>query len=395
MGMASSCNHLAIKHAPALSTTSATLRVKKYMKSSSSAAVVNASSFSPKRFEDLLHRDVLRFSTQKNRVHFIDTFKNLNQQDRFDLCNKALDACGDLHISHMRLEGLLYPLASSFILESDGASALYFLNQLVKLRPENSMMKEIVTTLLDMNYEHDRSLSKNWKTNHVSLVLVAELGVLWNQDKQNLNMSKMSHNFRNMDSMDDVSEHISSNLISRSNINSSAVRLALVHYLICSPPVTVEKWSLNRTISRFGQSLLDELFQYCFEKNNKSKAAFSFLTAHFLALLTNDTQVFEICFSALKRCLLKHPEQFPKFIQKFTDQMEFHEQSQSFIYKECLENLLKIALQFNNKNILKALEKSMKLIKENPVQKYDNVIPLRNNDNNQKTWHFQCLWNFL
>ena len=104
---------------------------------------------------------------------------------------------------------------------------------------------------------------------HAILVLVTELGLMIAENAKNSSLDPQGASF--------VVEYVTTSLLARSNLNSNAIRVSLLHYLSRCPLNSNTSSQLNRVISRFGQSLLDDLLQAFFEQKKRGNAAFFFL----------------------------------------------------------------------------------------------------------------------
>lgn len=110
-------------------------------------------------------------------------------------------------------------------------------------------------------------------------------------------------------------EEITSNILSRANINNNTVRLGIIHYLSVIKPVS--KMELQRILTRFGESLLMHVFQIYFSGKKESKLAFYFLSKHLLDFMCSAPALAEMSASVMQNQMFKNPKEFPDFIKKY------------------------------------------------------------------------------
>lgn len=112
-----------------------------------------------------------------------------------------------------------------------------------------------------------------------------------------------------------VLENISSNVLSRANINNNTVRLGIIHYLSVIKPVS--RMELQRTLSRFGESLLTQVFLIYFSNKKESEIALHFLNSYLSEFLAGSAAVAEMTGSVLQKQMLKFPVEFPKLMKSY------------------------------------------------------------------------------
>lgn len=110
-------------------------------------------------------------------------------------------------------------------------------------------------------------------------------------------------------------EEITSNILSRSNINNNTVRLGIIHYLSVIKPVS--KMELQRILTRFGESLLLHVFQVYFSGKKDSKLAFYFLSKHLLDFMSSTPALAEMSAAVMQNQMFKNPKEFPDFMKKY------------------------------------------------------------------------------
>lgn len=112
-------------------------------------------------------------------------------------------------------------------------------------------------------------------------------------------------------------DHITSNMLARSNLNNNTMRLGIMHYLSKVKPLSQIEW--QRVTSRFGQSLLEHVFQTYFAFGTGSQNAFHFLSQHLGKFLCSSPALAEMTGAVLQNQMLKNPDEFPNFMQKYID----------------------------------------------------------------------------
>lgn len=110
-------------------------------------------------------------------------------------------------------------------------------------------------------------------------------------------------------------DEITSNVLSRSNINNNTVRLGIIHYLSVIKPVS--KVELQRILTRFGESLLLHVFQVYFSRKKESKLAFYFLSKHLIDFMSSTPALAEMSAAVMQNQMFKNPKEFPDFIKKY------------------------------------------------------------------------------
>lgn len=110
---------------------------------------------------------------------------------------------------------------------------------------------------------------------------------------------------------------ITSQFLSRSNINNNTVRLGIVHYLSEINPLS--KNELGHVLQRFGESLLKHTFQTYFSSKKESHHAFFFLKEHLDQFLSLNPLLAEMSAHVLQQQMLKNADAFPKMLKTYLD----------------------------------------------------------------------------
>jgi hypothetical protein len=150
-------------------------------------------------------------------------------------------------------------------------------------------------------------------------------------------------------------------------LNSNAIRVSLLHYLSKCPLNANTSSQLNRVISRFGQSLLDDLLQAFFEQKKRGNAAFFFLAEHLSTFFTAAPALAEMSHSVLRHYMLKHPDEFPSFMASYSDWVSREHKALSMTAQH-IALLIKSAADVAQKNLAESLcavlQKHLKLFSE-------------------------------
>ncbi|MBX9703244.1 MAG: hypothetical protein K2X39_03740 [Silvanigrellaceae bacterium] len=154
---------------------------------------------------------------------------------------------------------------------------------------------------------------------------------------------------------EEIKEYISTNFVSRSNVTSPIFRIATFYFLIMSSDTLLqENIPLRKMIDRYGQTLLEDVFCVLFEKNEKKEVAFSFLQEYMgiFFILSNESQF--IIFDVLKKYMLKYPEDFLNFFQRYIKCLE---KNPELLFQVGLKvaSLLKLSLDIHEKKLISGL----------------------------------------
>lgn len=263
--------------------------------------------------KELTEADITRQNSDAKRILFVKIYKQFDAFQRQAVCELAAALLKDKFAEGARLESIVHLLASSFASERDWHSARHFLLALVESSSDAEFYRELSLLLLEIT---DNELSEKG-TKHslaqTTLVLLTELGLLLAARE---GQSALDHR-----DIGRVVEYITTNLLARSNINNNAMRISLVHYLSRCPLSNQGTNQLNRVISRFGQSLLDDMLQAFFEDKRKGNAAFYFLVEHLNSFFSATPALAEMSHNVLKHYMLKFPNEFPLFLASYSEWM--------------------------------------------------------------------------
>jgi hypothetical protein len=161
-----------------------------------------------------------------------------------------------------------------------------------------------------------------------AVILICELGLaIYTFDRDNPN---------NFPGAKKLLEHIATYLLSVSNHNNSRIRLSLMHYFGRTTANIEDKVSFNRVMSRFGHTILDQLFSQLFDKRSEA-IALRFLLDNLPFVLQGDIHSQKILHETLKYYMLKQPERFALFMHAFVDHVKiFAKEHQNKKARTCL-----------------------------------------------------------
>ena len=263
-----------------------------------------------KALKELSSADMTRTGGDAKRQAFTKMYKAFNTEERKILCDKAADLLKDRFQNAQRLEGMLTHLASGFAAERDWESAIVFLKAVLDKSSDAEFFRELALVLLEISDNQLSDKHNRVPVGQTILVLLTEFGLLL--------ASRAGQSALDRDAAR-VVEYITTNLLSRSNVNNTAMRISLVHYLASCPLTNQGTMQLNRVISRFGQSLLDDMLTAYFEDKRKGNAAFFFLVDHLKSFFAASPALAEMSHSVLKHYMLKFPTEFPSFLASYSE----------------------------------------------------------------------------
>ncbi len=157
-----------------------------------------------------------------------------------------------------------------------------------------------------------------------------------------------------MDEVKGLLDHITTYLLSVSNSNSTSIRLSLLHYFGVAEQTTRNKTSFNRIMSRFGHTVLDNLFMLLFDKKSEG-VALQYLQENLPFILCADNHCQRVLHETSKHYMLKHPERFALFVQTFAEHLHSiggeDGQTARSMFAQHLGLLFKVASDVNHKQL--------------------------------------------
>jgi hypothetical protein len=294
-----------------------------------------------------------------HKLNFQRGFKFSPPENRAKIVEHAAARLKNLHAEQKHLEGPIWLVAAGLSHERDWDTSVLFLRAILDVSSDPDFYKEVAMAMLHLS---DVELSDHKGKNVIGqaiLVLVTEFGLMVAENARASNLDPQGAAF--------VVEYVTTSLLARSNVNSNAIRVSLLHYLTKCPLNANTSSQLNRVISRFGQSLLDDLLQAFFEQKKRGTAAFFFLAEHLSTFFTAAPALAEMSHSVLRHYMLKHPDEFPGFMASYSDWVSREHLTLSMTAQH-LALLIKSAADVSQKqlaeNLCAVLQKHLKLFGE-------------------------------
>lgn len=155
-----------------------------------------------------------------------------------------------------------------------------------------------------------------------------------------------------------VMDHIATYLLSVSNTNSSKTRLSLLNYFGASESGQEQKIGFNKVMSRFGHTVLDQLFALLFTKKTEA-VALQYLMENLPFVLEGDRHAQTIVHETWKFYMLKNPERFGLFLKTFCETytgIRYHETllSRRPLIQH-LGALLRVASEVNHRELIQII----------------------------------------
>lgn len=250
-------------------------------------------------------------SFESRRLSFTKHFKSIPSDGRKSLCESAALALKQGFENEESPDEILLLMISGIASEHDWDTTTAFLEAILRNVTNSESLQEIALSLLEIA---DNELSEDKRKlpyGQTALVMTTELGLLIAN-----RTGKSSLDYRGMSR---VVEYITSSLLARSNMNDTAMRISLVHYLARCPLNNQATSQLNRVMSRFGQSLLHELFGAYFEDKKRGNVAFHFLVQHLNIFFVASPSLSQMAHDVLKHYMLKFPDEFPTFLAGYCE----------------------------------------------------------------------------
>ncbi|KAB8027982.1 hypothetical protein [Fluviispira multicolorata] len=286
---------------------------------------------------------------------------DLNNNDRVSqIYNKYILLSNEqknkiIQFTAQQLQNILYREESihnqlySFCLISGFEKEFEHIKKLVEQLTENklemNLFKKICQTLftiIDHEYDID---TINSTVAAYSLAFLIEIGIYLNNQN--------SKNKHDTEQLQHVIQYITSNLLARSNINNEEIRIALVYYL--SRIKDKSQMYLDKILSRFGESLLESVFNKYFIDPKKNKIAFYFLTEHLNLFLGGSAYIAEMSNAVLQSQMLKNSNEFIIFFEYFVKEQikEMNDYKSLTIH---ISFLLKKSFEINNNELIDGLK---------------------------------------
>ncbi|NBW81304.1 hypothetical protein EBR21_06070 [bacterium] len=298
-------------------------------------------------------------SSESHKLNYLRGFKCSNPDARVKIVEHAASRLKTHYNNEKHLEGTIWLVAAGLAHERDWDTSLSFLRALLETSQDADFYREVAMAMLHLS---DMELSDGKGKNAIGqavLVLVTEFGLMIAERAGQSGLDPQGASR--------VVEYVTTSLLARSNLNNNAIRVSLLHYLAKCPLNTNTTSQLNRVISRFGQSLLDDLLNAFFEQKKRGNAAFFFLAEHLSSFFSAAPTLAEMSHGVLRHYMLKHPDEFPGFMASYSEWVSKEHQSLSMTAQH-IALLIKAATDVSQKqlaeNLCVVLQKHLKLFAE-------------------------------
>lgn len=258
-----------------------------------------------------LSRSQVRLSNEPRKHPLVKAHRFLDSQGRMEISHAAAEQIYQHFQANQRIDQAIYLMCICVAAERHWDSAHEFLVATLALSSDISFFREIAIALLDIADIELSGPTTKLPLAETCLVLLTEYGLMLanHQGRSSLDHKGVSS----------VVEYISTSLLARSNINNTAMRISLVHFLAHCGENRHATLQLNRVISRFGHSLLEDLLRAFFDDKKKGNAAFFFLVEHLQYFFAASPALATMSHDVLKHHMLKYPNEFPSFIASYSD----------------------------------------------------------------------------
>lgn len=255
----------------------------------------------------------LRGTADPKKHPYARAYKSLDERARTRVAGAGAERLYAAFMKNERIDTLLFLICVGFTSDNDWQAVESFLDTQLRITGDVSFFRETAISLLEIADNEINDRTTTLPIAEAALVVLTELGLmLANQHgKSALDAKAASH----------VVEYISTSLLARSNINSTAMRISLIHFLTSCEPSHKSTQQLNRVISRFGHSLLEEMLKGFFDDKKKVTAAFFFLVEHLTSFFSASPKLAEMSHGVLKHYMLKYPYEFPLFLASYSESL--------------------------------------------------------------------------
>lgn len=299
-------------------------------------------------FKMIAEPTLTRFSAEAKKGAVLKSYKLLTAEQKEDFINQCAYLSVEKFKNHQKQDGAVYLILCSMATEREWEAMSSFLKSLLHQSSSAELYREIAMILLDLADNDLGDKNSKLPLGQTALVMLTEMGLLLaNQTGQsNLEYKEVAR----------IIEYITTNLLARSNMNNTAIRVALVHYLNHTNATGTSTLQLGRVISRFGQSLLDEILLTFFEDKKRGNAAFFFMVENLHAFFTSTSALAEMCLNVLKHHMLKFPGEFPSFFASFMDQCK-RDPGHAKMISQLLAGLIRSSIEVTQRSLFDNLKK--------------------------------------
>lgn len=324
-----------------------------------------------KNVELLTEADLTRTNFDNKRQLFVRYFKQMDALTRDQMSQEATNRLLSRFQNSEKLDGAVYLLTSAFATERDWDSTQSFLNSILSASSNAEFFRELAIVLLEIADNEISDKSSRVPLAHTSLVLLTEMGLLL---ANRAGQSRLDNSGSAR-----VVEYITTSLLARSNINSTAMRMSMLHYLARNPLNQQATQQLNRVISRFGQSLLEEMFVSFFENKRRETAAFYFLLEHLNLFLATSPALSEMSYTVLRHVMLKYPDDFPRFLATYDERVS-HDASKMLPLTQHIALLIRTSVEVSQRelsdSLVSILYKHLSVFKDSHTPLFEQHVDL-------------------
>lgn len=159
---------------------------------------------------------------------------------------------------------------------------------------------------------------------------------------------------KTLKNQDELLSHITTYLLSVSNLNHYSIRLSLFHYFGYASKDSESEQAFEKIMNRFGFTVLDYLFSLLFKRKSESVAQI-FLLENIPFVFKAESHTQQMLHQIFKYYMLKKPEKFLIFLNSLTHKINAPSSatSQAFkkIYLQHLGTLFKVASDIHHREI--------------------------------------------
>lgn len=255
-------------------------------------------------------KDVAEIQETQLIPSMLRVYHSLNDVERVDVTQFTSDLLKKKFGHNQAFKNQIYKFISVAGSHKDWQHMQNFVERLLTPPIEKGFMIKTCQTLFEIIDEEIAENDRETVASGACLALMTEIGIqILNRTEAKSSSGARLNNH--------VIEFLTSNLLARSNINNETMRVGILYFL-----TKIEKntnLSLQKILSRFGENLLNQVFQIYFSKNEKSETAFYFLVHNLTHFLTISPALAEMSNDVLQSQMLKHPSLFLQFLTRYLD----------------------------------------------------------------------------
>ncbi|WP_158999091.1 hypothetical protein [Pigmentibacter ruber] len=339
------------------------------------------------------------------RNNVLQAYKNLSELEK-DYCSKF---AADLLISKFKNNDKFTEYLHSYLLlSSQGKNWDYTLKLYDLLLTEEKsyiFTKKISESLIELvSHEFEKESFNETLLAHY-LTLLVDIAI------KNYNLLENKKYDRTQ--IEGIIDYISSNIIAMCNVNNIEIRIAAV--ILLNKISGKGNYNLQKILSRFGQSLLEHVFQKLFITPDTRDIAFNFFNTHFEIFISSSPYLAEMTNSVMQSQMLKHEKVFLNFLDEYIiihkdnidvlkslsihlsfllrrscdlskadliknlvdlifKNLEFIQNNSEILFVECFENVIEILSKVHSKNIRETINLITKYYLEKNKKNTNNKV---------------------